>query len=90
MCGGGKFVIGGKWSVGWEGLWWHRRMISWIISVAHRCQFARMILIINKMEAALFEGMIMKLCVRGWVDLLLTDDDVSVLLRVTAGGHNVT
>ena len=25
------------------------------------------------MEAALFEGMIMKLCVRGWVDLLLTD-----------------
>ena len=42
------------------------------------------------MEAALFEGMIMKLCVRGWVDLLLTDDDVSVLLRVTAGGHNVT
>ena len=85
MCGGGKFVIGGKWSVGWEGLWWHRKMISWIISVGHSCLFARMILIIKRNGGRAFRRNDYEALCEG-VDVV----ECAGLLRVTAGGHNVT
>ena len=90
MCGGGKFVIGGKWSVGWEGLWWHRKMISWIISVGHSCLFARMILIIKRNGGRAFRRNDYEALCEGVGRSVVDRCDVSVLLRVTAGGHNVT